>query len=392
MVASHHERFIDLHSNNHWEPTDASKYLAALDEYKDTVVQLFPGLKMRILDNRSIHPVDAMIVGFLLEYHPRKAVVLEIGSFVGASTFCFASHPKVSRVISVDPNPMISDELVANSDVWVGRFDPESLKDLRVFDVARATFAKFGVERQKVQFCEGVVGITQIGAKEGYYVDQSKKIDVPTVDTSENADLIALVDGLHTREGVQADLAAIFDQDPNAVALMDDCRHAWGPYVQAGVVDFVQQASDKYRFDLIGDLGPGLATSNLGIVYPHSRAAEVRKTLDQVRELFSQRLDPLRLLSREEELISIINNMTGNLQQLRKNNSRLKVQASHLQERESHLEKRNADLITQVSRLKERTEQLATHYSSKRYVIADAAVEKVLRIPGLKSLRRRNTA
>jgi predicted O-methyltransferase YrrM len=120
MVASHHERFIDLHSNNHWEPTDASKYLAALDEYKDTVVQLFPGLKMRILDNRSIHPVDAMIVGFLLEYHPRKAVVLEIGSFVGASTFCFASHPKVSRVISVDPNPMISDELVANSDVRVG--------------------------------------------------------------------------------------------------------------------------------------------------------------------------------------------------------------------------------------------------------------------------------
>jgi hypothetical protein len=392
MVASHHERFIDLHSNNHWEPNDASNYLAVLDEYKDTVIQLFPELKRRMLDNRSIHPVDAMIVGYLLEYHPRKAVVLEIGAFVGASAFCFASHPKVSRVISVDPNPMISDELVANSDVWVGRFDPESFKDLRVFDVARATFAKFGVERQKVQFCEGVVGSTKIGAKEGHYVDQSKKIDVPTVDSSENADLIALVDGLHTREGVQADLAAIFDQDPNAVALMDDCRHAWGPYVQAGVVDFIQQASEKYWFDLIGDLGPGLATSNLGIVYPNSRAAEVRKTLDQVRALFSQRLDPLRLLSREEELISIINNMTGNLQHLRKTNSRLKVQASHLQERKSELEKRNADLITQVSRLKEKTEQLATHYSSRRYVIADAAVEKVLRIPGLKSLRRRNTA
>jgi septal ring factor EnvC (AmiA/AmiB activator) len=173
---------------------------------------------------------------------------------------------------------------------------------------------------------------------------------------------------------------------------MDDCRHAWGPYVQAGVVDFVQQASDKYRFDLIGDLGPGLATSNLGIVYPHSRAAEVRKTLDQVRELFSQRLDPLRLLRREEELISTINSTTDDLRQLRKTISRLEARASHLQERKSELEKRNADLTTQISRLKERTDQLSTHYLSRRYVIADAAADKLLRIPGLKSLTRRNTA
>jgi hypothetical protein len=413
-----------LDSDSYWQPNAASKYLTPLTEYKDTVDRLFPMLERRILDNCSIYPVDAMILGYFLEYYPSKAVVvLEIGAFVGASAFCFASHPKVSKVISVDPNPFVSDELAANSDVWIGRTDFEPLKGLRVLDVARTTFAEFDAQNTKIQFCEGVVGSTHTGAKEGFFVDETMRIDVPTVDSSEDISLVAMVDGLHTREGVQADLAAIFDRNPSAVVLLDDCRHDWGPAVQAGAVSFMEQATGEYHFRLIGDLGPGLATSNLGIICPSSGAAGVNKALNELKLTFSQRLDPLRLLVREGELIATINWHRQKLQeerrlqqeikekqqeikekqqqtkqQLQKRTRKLQQIRQQLQETTQKLQQTNQEVRQttqqlqqtkqQLQRIGESKGELESRISSRRYKAADAVAERVLRIPGVRGLFR----
>ena len=55
----------------------------------------------------------------------------------------------------------------------------------------------------------------------------------------------------------------------------------------------MEQIEGEYHFSLFGDLGPGLAKSSLGIIYPKSVANETEKALTEVSETFSQRLDPL---------------------------------------------------------------------------------------------------
>ncbi len=165
--------------------------------------------------------------------------------------------------------------------------------------------------------------------------------------------LVAFVDGLHTSRGVQADLEAIFEFNPRAVAILDDCRHTWGPFVQAGVVRFMEGAQQEYRFRLLGDLSPGTATSNLGIVYPKVDGAEVQRVLREFAELFTERLDLLRLLRREEELIATVNRYKDAANE-----------ATTLQERNARLEERNARLEEEISAQKERNSELADHNSN----------------------------
>lgn len=397
--------------SNSWMINGATEYTRRFDEYKDTVSRLFPALSRGNVDAWSISNVDAFALAHFLECYPRKVIVLEIGTFVGVSAFHFASQPQVLRVVSVDPNPTIADEINDKAEV-VGssRIDASSLRNIKVLDVAQATLAEFADEQKKIQLHVGTVGSTRMGVRPDS-PEASAMVEVPEL--SEGESLLAFVDGLHTKEGVQADLEAIFEKNPHAIAILDDCRQAWGPFVQAGVVSFLEATEPKYHFRLFADLGPGLATSNLGIVYPDTDDTETERTLVELSELFTERLDPLRLLRREEELIEIINGFDRELKQARaeghesiqERNARLKERneelkrartqlakakasdkqsesASQLKERSAHLEKRNAQLSEQNS-------QLVTHYSSQRYKLADAVVESTLMVPGIKTLLRR---
>lgn len=343
-----------------WTPTDTGRCLERLDKYKDTVVRLFPVLPRRYVAAWSITDADALALSYFLECYPREVVVLDIGTFIGASAFHLASQPKVSEVISVDPNPPIADEINDKSNTLGTTIDPEPLRNLRVLDVARAALAEFGEERKKTQFCEGVVGSVQVGV-EGGSLGDLEKVEVPALESSEEVSLIAFVDGLHTKEGVREDLKAIFARDPHAIALLDDCRHVWGPFVQAGVVSFMETATQKYHFQLFGDLNPSLATSTLGIVYPDIEAAETRRTLAMFSEMFSRRLDPLRLLRREEELIGTINAMDDRLKQLRR-------------------------------QLRRNNRVLANYSSRRRYRFVDAIARGAFRIPLISKLRREKVA
>lgn len=373
-----------MNSNeNIWQPNAASEYLAALDEYKDAVLQLVPGLSRRVLDDRSVHPVDALALGYFLEYYAREAVVLDSGTFIGTSAFFFASHPKVSRVICVEQKPSLYEELTASTEDRRQVPDFELPEDIRAFDLIRAALAEFGEERAKIDLREGDMENTRPGAEDVSLGDPAE-VEMPVMDAKADELLVAFVDGHNGREDVRTDLEKIFDRNPDAVAFVGGCRHVRGPFVQAGVVDFVERTSGEYHFRLIGDLGPGLAVSNLGIIYPDSAATEIRKTLAGVAQTFSRRLDPLRLLNREEELIAIVNRTNQELTQARQQLQ----QNSKLKEKNSRLKRDNDRLNERISQLERKNSQLIAHRSSRRYKLADVFAGGALRIPLARDLLR----
>jgi hypothetical protein len=359
-----------LEPKDSWQPNAAGAYLATLDGYKDVVLRLYPSLSRRVLDDRALSPADALALGHLLEHYPRRVSVLEVSASFGVSALFFASHPKVSRVVSVAPNLEVPEDepLTATPDVQGGTLGSEPPEGTRTSDVARAVLAEFGEEREKVELVEGRAGSART-ANGGAFADGFGKTDVPTAEPEEGTDLVAFVSGSYTREGVRTVLESVFGANPHArLALLDGCRHARGPFVQAGVVDFMERAPGEYRFQLVGDLGPALARSNLGVLYPNSAAGAVRSSLADVGRDFSQRLDPLRLLEREEDLIAVISRANQELDELRKSNKQLE---------------------TRVSRAEERNARLIVHYQSRRYKLTDAAAESALRVPGLRGLLRR---
>jgi hypothetical protein len=349
------------------------EYTSRLDEYKEAIGRLFPVLPRDTIDAWSVSEADILALALLLECYPQEVAVLDIGTFVGASAFFYASHPKVTRVISVDPNPTVAEEINEKSEMLGSQLDPELLGDLRVLDVARAVLAEFPDENRKVQLHAGTVG-TGTNAITGESSGSVESSEAPMMaELPGERSIIAFVDGLHTREGVHADLKAIFEHNPHAIAILDDCRHAWGPFVQAGVVSFMEEAEEEYDLQLVGDLGPGVATSNLGIVYPRADGAEVQQILTDFAELFTERLDPLRLLRREEELIAIVNryksaaNEAARLMErnarLEEDNAEQRERSSELSERNSELGERNSELVERSSELSERNFELAERNS-----------------------------
>jgi hypothetical protein len=373
-----------------------------LEEYRETISRLFPALPRDLLDARSIRDVDAMVLALFLRCYPHELHVLEVGTLFGVATFHFAGQPSVVKVVGVDP-PATEDADETSS-----------------IEVARAALAEFADESVKIQLYTGDVGS----------IWPNSAHELP-----ENRPLLAFLGGVRTREAVGADLQAVFHANPRAVAILDHCRGDGGPFVQAGIADCMERAQGEYHFRLFGDLSSGMATSNLGIVYSDGQSAEVQRYLAELAHLFSERLDPLWLANREQELISIVNtykdeahalsgqhqDLMDEHQMLSGHNTELQKRISQLEKRKSRLEERNAILKTEKRELQNRTSQLerrilqlekrtsqleernvrlkeerllvvsklSDYRSAGRYRLADALSKNVLRIPGAKAVARR---
>jgi hypothetical protein len=373
-----------------------------LEEYKKTISRLFPALPEDLLDAGSIKDVDALVLALFLRCYPHELSVLEVGTSLGIATFHFAGQPSVSRVLSVDPSAT------------------EDTAETSSMDIARAALAEFADESVKIQLRPG---------------DLSGACAKLAHELPENEPLLAYVGGARTREAVDADLQAVFDANPRAFAILDCCRGEEGPFVQAGIADCMERAPGKYHFRLFGDLSSGMATSKLGIVYPDEEASEVQRCLTELAHLFSERLDPLWLAGREQELIGIVSTyrdeadtLSGQLQDLlgehrslAGRNTELQKRISQLERRKSRLEERNAGLKTEnkglqsrttrlekrILQLEKRTSQLeernsrlkeerllvisklSDYRSAGRYKLADALAKNVLRIPGVKAVASR---
>ena len=232
-------------------------YIRLLESYRDAVANRLPADCRPIVGDWSITRTDALALLRFLERYPREMVVLEIGTFFGISTFCLASHPKVSEVVSIDSNPSLAElhEL---------RYLPDpgpSLRDVRVLDLAGAALDEFPEQRRKTR-------LQHVPAeREGVPVSLN------------GASLVAFVDGDHSKESVAADLRAIFDKDSAAVAILHDCRGNHGPNVMAGIASFLQMSQTAYCFRLFEDLDFGSPPPNLCVVYPRTVAEEIEPAM-----------------------------------------------------------------------------------------------------------------
>jgi hypothetical protein len=375
-----------------------------LEEYRETISRLFPTLPRDLLEAGSIKDVDALVLALFLRCYPHELSVLGVGTLFGVATFHFAGQPSVLRVLGVEPERPVTEGAGETSSV----------------DIARAALAEFADESVKVRLLTGDVGSVWTQSAHELPSDEP---------------LLAFVGGVRTREAVDADLRAIFDANPRAIAILDHCRGEGGPFVQAAIADRMQTEPGKYHFRLFGDLSSGMATSELGIVYPDEESREVQRCLTDLAHLFSERLDPLWLASREQELIAVVSTyrdeshtLSGQLQDLlgehrslAGHNTELQKRISQLERRKSRLEERNAALKTENKGLQSRTSQLekrifqlekqtsqleernlrlkeerllvisklSDYRSAGRYKLADALAKNVLRLPGAKAVARR---
>jgi hypothetical protein len=384
--------------------TQVVEHMRRLEEYRETISRLFPALPKDMVDARAIKDVDALVLALFLRCYPHELSVLEVGTPFGVATFHFAGQPSVLRVLGVDPDLPVTGNAGQTSSI----------------DIARGALAEFADESVKIQLRTG---------------DVSSAWTMSAQELPEDDPLLAFVGGPRTREAVDADLQAIFNANPRAIAILDHCRGDGGPFVQAGIADCMERARGKYHFQLFGDLTSGMATSNLGIVYPDQESAEIQACLAELAHLFSERLDPLWLASREQELIGIVStyrdeadtlsgqhqDLIGDHRLLAGRNTELQKRISQLEKRKSRLEERNAGLKSEnkglqsrtsqlerrISQLERRTSQLeernsrlkeerllvvsklSDYRSAGRYKLADAVTKNILRIPGAKAVAKR---
>jgi Methyltransferase domain len=266
-------------------------HFARLEAYKDKVVEFFPVIPRACIDTWALTDVDALALRRFLESYPveGKARVLEIGAFVGVSTFHLASQQKVSKVLSVDINPTLADALVWCERLTGVKLDLETVRHLRVLDVAGAVIKHFPDQRQKVDFVSGTV----------------ESVDLPA--STDGTPLVAFVDGDHRKRAVKTDLHTIFENNPLTVAILHDClgnHHA--PSVLAAVTTFLQGSQREYSFRLFRKL-TSKRRPNLGVVYPQALADQVEKAaaellVDPTLDMLRARSQIIRLRRRLREL------------------------------------------------------------------------------------------
>lgn len=268
--------------------------LRRLDSYKRELKTRFPPLPSAGLETWPLLEHDVLAIHALLDVleGEDEIIAVDVGTFLGLSAFALSLHPRVLRVISVDPNPRIADELAKTK--VVGELDGlDDLGDVRVLDVAREVVDSFPDEAQKIEMLEG--SISRITDRPNSVIDLRDLVG--------DAEVIALIDGLHTADGVEGDLDAIFSAAANAVALLDDCRYLWGPDVQSGVARFLRQRDHSYRFRLLADVSTSFAKSNLGVVYT-SGDNRVEAAFAALQAAYAD-LDPLVVLAHQEELMRV---------------------------------------------------------------------------------------
>ncbi len=320
-----------------------------LSAYASAVVAEYPGIPLPVLLTWSIAPLDAMAMWALLDAVDEETVALDVGTFVGVSAFILASHPLVDRVVSIDPNPLVTDEVNEKKDALGAWIDPDHLPaNLRVHDVTRLALAQFPSEARKVELFQGYLAAgAGLGQARG---DASRRFEFGNLD-GDRTPVVAFIDALHTAEGVFGDLAALFSAKPMAIAALDDCRRYWGPYVQAGVSRFLDQHTD-YTFDLLADMCPGLAASNLGLVYPKGGPAS--KVVRELALHFSRSVDAVTLLEREEHLtdqVSALSNELSGLQDMiRRTQEELEIAERRAADAEGDLRTATAELKQALDR------------------------------------------
>lgn len=310
---------------------DPSQLLAirrALNHYGSVVHEICPGVPRDYFDIWTLGPVDTLAIFELLTSLEQPVAVFDVGTFVGGSAFAFASHPAVTGVVSIDPNPPIADEINDKRDMLRTSVELSGDANLRVLDVAAAALARFPAVAARIELRRGHLG----ASSDSPTIEPTEAVPLPV--DNDGSGLVVFIDGNHTSEAVHADLTAAFSQRPDALAILDDCRYAWGPFVQAGVARFLEDhrpPKARYRFRLVTDLVPSLSRANLGLVH-QADDPRLEQSLEAFSRRFSGRMDLLRLLEREDELVHLQSATSKELKAARERALRLSKERDELAE------------------------------------------------------------
>ncbi len=256
-----------------------------LEGFVDRILAEDPGLPATTVRSSCMALTDAVILWELLGASDVPVEVVDVGSFLGVSTFLFASHPAVRQATSVDRRSATTGGLGE---------DPGKLAT-----VVRSVLTGDPEAAAKMRFLDQA-GEAGTGGSEASPVD----LTGPAPD--DEATFLVFADGDRSSAQVFADLEFLVAALPDSLIIVNGCRHHSGPFVQAGVARFLESRPDEYDFRLLADLSPGLRASNLGAVNRSRSDGALPEWLSRLVGSLSTRLDPLRQLEREQELIARI--------------------------------------------------------------------------------------
>ena len=246
-----------------------------IDEYKAQVSALYPAVGRDVFEKHSISEANSLALERLAGRLGEKVAVLEVGTFLGVSTFHWATQPNICRVVSVDVNPTLSE-----ISSWGVELSGEPPVGTRLHDVVSSALKSFPEAARKITLVEGTV----------------KSLGDPEVFVGEGA-FLAFIDGAHQKEAVQVDLGVVFGGRPDAIAVLHDVMWEDGPDVLAGIAAFTREDAERptyklnYQLKVLSGVRPGDAPLlNLGVLYPKAAAAELEKAAG---DLFA---DPTPLL------------------------------------------------------------------------------------------------
>jgi hypothetical protein len=241
------------------------KALAPLRAYRREIARRFPDLDHDYIERSSLRDRDALLLVHLLDHLDETAILVH-GSRFGAAEQFFASHPRVALVAGVHPD-------------WHSQ------------EVSRTVLPGFEDGQHKVRM------------KDGLREALEEVKGAPSL-------LLAFLGEPCGRTEVAGGLKAVFDAEPETLAVVAGC-HA--PSAPAGVADFMEGFDGEWRFVSAADLGPGAAASRLGFVHREGADAAER-ALTMLGADLTRRLDPLRLLAREEELLGRVHELSTRLE------------------------------------------------------------------------------
>jgi predicted O-methyltransferase YrrM len=158
--------------------------------------------------------------------------VLEVGSFVGTSTFLLAQALPEAIVHSVDPNLALSVEFTAMG--AAGHGADLSRRTLEVADLA-ATRLGLG---SRTKFHEGGFAVGQTFALH----DRPISVIGPALCQQHGPFGFVFIDGLHFENAVVADLRlALSALEPDGIVALHDVIGYWGSHVRRGVARVLEE-------------------------------------------------------------------------------------------------------------------------------------------------------
>jgi predicted O-methyltransferase YrrM len=199
------------------------------------------GLDTNAIRQLSIAEFDGeLLVEFVREQRPKR--ILEVGTYVGVSTFLMALADPAAAIISIDPSLPLAVQ-TGRMDIGLGSL----ASVVRTHDVARAVAHHLGVDA-RIQFVKGGFSIGDAFSSVGRRYSARVPVVGPAVcDVYGPFDLIFL-DGLHNASAVEPDLRLAAEAlTDNGVILVRGCIRMWSGDLGVGILRFL---ADRAEFRL----------------------------------------------------------------------------------------------------------------------------------------------